>query len=242
MRKKIWFLKIGIFNKEKILVGIYRKSAIFKPKYVFTYNSINLEKIEEKIMISSNINFNEYLKQRNCNKQTEYQMLKNEKEEEIGSLIILSQSASPQKTIKRVSSSINNINHEKLKSQKTDNNNKLNIIEYQQKQKEKELINNNNNLNIQIKQLKQELKKKEQQILNNNIEFEKLKKEYDFILQSQSDKNNEINNLKSEISHLKNNEKNLLSISSKEKEIEKVIKDFSKSDNKFPNLNQNHEQ
>ena len=210
-------------NKEKIIVGIYRKSALLKPKYVFTYNSIDLEKIEEEKMISSNIN--EYLKKRNLNIQPGYQILKNEKDEEIGSLInIYQKNESPIK--RNISSNINSSsnNNKNLKYQTIDNENKLiNKESHQnQKQEEKELIRDNNILNIQIKSLEQELKKREEQILNNNIEFEKLKKEYNLVLLSQNNKNNEIETLKIE-------EKN----QNKEKEMEKWIKDFSELDNKF---------
>ena len=80
---------IYYINKEKIIVGIYQNSALLKPKYVFTFNSNHLEKIEEMKIISLNIN--EYLKKRNLNIKTGYQILKNEKGEEIGSLINLYQ-------------------------------------------------------------------------------------------------------------------------------------------------------
>ena len=182
---------IYYINKEKIIVGIYQKSALLKPKYVFTYNSIDLEKIEEEKMISSNIN--EYLKKRNLNIQPGYQILKNEKDEEIGSLInIYQKNESPIK--RNISSNINSSsnNNKNLKYQTIDNENKLiNKESHQnQKQEEKELIRDNNILNIQIKALEQELKKREEQILNNNIEFEKLKKEYNLVLPSQNNKNN----------------------------------------------------
>ena len=134
---------IYYINKEKIIVGIYQNSALFKPNYILTYNSRNLEKIEEMIMLSSNIN--EYLKQRNYNSQSDYQILKNEKDEEICSLIILSQSDIIYgKEIKRKNPDIKNrnYNNDKLKIQTNDDDNKLNSIENQQKQKENELLIN----------------------------------------------------------------------------------------------------
>ena len=234
---------IYYFNKEKIIVGIYQKSALFKPKYIFTYKSSDLEKIEEEKMISSNIN--EYLKQRNCDDKSGYQILKNELDEEIGSLIIiLSNKVNSNKKIEKKAPNINNknIKNENQKSQTTDDKEKITNIQDQQKIMENEIFKNNNNLNIQIKNLEQELKKKDKQILNNNIEIEKLKKENNLILKSKNEKDNEIQNLKNEISQLKNNEIQILSFQNKEQEIEKIKKDFNELDNKYKILNQRNKQ
>ena len=197
-------------------------------------------------MISSNIN--EYLKQRNCNDKSGYQILKNELDEEIGSLIIilskLSNNVNSNKKIERKTPKINNrnIKNENQKSQTTDDKEKITNIQDQQKIMENEIFKNNNNLNIQIKNLEQELKKKDKQILNNNIEIEKLKKENNLILKSKNEKDIEIQNLKNEISQLKNNEIQILSFQNKEQEIEKIKKEFNELDNKYKNINQSNKQ
>ena len=220
---------IYYINKEKIIVGLFMKNSSLIPCYVCTYKSIDLEKFEENKMISLNIN--EYLKQRNCNIQIEYQMLKNEQGEEIGSLIINHQNIQkiskniqnfPPKNKNQFNNRNRNNNNEKLKSQTTDEEKNLIKSEGLQKQKENELINNNNNLNIQIKNL-------EQQLLNNNIEYEKLKKEYNLVLLSQKNDKHQIENLKNEIFQIKKKEKN-------------IIKDFSELDNKYKNLNKSYKQ
>ena len=111
---------IYYFNKEKIIVGIYQKSALFRPKFILTYKSNDLEKNEEDKIISSNIN--EYLKQRNCNDKSGYQILKNELDEEIGSLIIiLSNNVNSNKKFEKKTLNINsgNIKNENQKSQTT---------------------------------------------------------------------------------------------------------------------------
>ena len=136
--KKILIFKneyIYYINKEKIIVGIFRYSALFIPSYVFIYKSLELEKEEAKIMLSLNIN--EYLKKRNCDVQSENQILKNENGEEIGSFI--KQSQKNKKTVKKNFPSERNskiINNENLIN-KTRNNNKDNTIEAKQKKKKK---------------------------------------------------------------------------------------------------------
>ena len=148
--KKILIFKneyIYYINKEKIIVGIFRYSALFIPSYVFIYKSLELEKEEAKIMLSLNIN--EYLKKRNCDVQSENQILKNENGEEIGSFI--KQSQKNKKTVKKNFPSERNskiIKNENLINKTSNNNKDFNTIEAKQKKKKSELINKNNNPNI----------------------------------------------------------------------------------------------
>ena len=141
--KKILIFKneyIYYINKEKIIVGIFRYSALFIPSYVFIYKSLELEKEEAKIMLSLNIN--EYLKKRNCDVQSENQILKNENGEEIGSFI--KQSQKNKKTVKKNFPSERNskiINNENLINKTSNNNKDFNTIEAKQKKKKSELIN-----------------------------------------------------------------------------------------------------
>ena len=135
--KKILIFKneyIYYINKEKIIVGIFRYSALFIPSYVFIYKSLELEKEEAKIMLSLNIN--EYLKKRNCDVQSENQILKNENGEEIGSFI--KQSQKNKKTVKKNFPSERNskiINNENLINKTSNNNKDFNTIEAKQKKK-----------------------------------------------------------------------------------------------------------
>ena len=171
--KKILIFKneyIYYINKEKIIVGIFRYSALFIPSYVFIYKSLELEKEEAKIMLSLNIN--EYLKKRNCDVQSENQILKNENGEEIGSFI--KQSQKNKKTVKKNFPSERNskiINNENLINKTSNNNKDFNTIEAKQKKKKSELINKNNNPNI---------RKNLENLNNNKFEEINLIKEKDF--------------------------------------------------------------
>ena len=73
------------------------------------YKSVELEKKEENELISSNIN--QYIKFRNFNIYEKNQILKNEKNEEIGILIIIFQKESKVNQIKYHRDSYININY-----------------------------------------------------------------------------------------------------------------------------------
>ena len=227
------------------MLEIFRYSALFIPSYVFIYKSLELEKEEAKIMLSLNIN--EYLKKRNCDVQSENQILKNENGEEIGSFI--KQSQKNKKTVKKNFPSERNskiINNENLIN-KTSNNNKDNTIEAKQKKKKSELINKNNNPNIrknlenlnnnkfeEIDLIKEkDFQREEPKILNNNIESDINKKDYNTLPQSQNESIPKINLKEFENFGLKFNNKKLISIKNVEREI------VERNKNNFPDLNFN---
>ena len=247
--KKILIFKneyIYYINKEKIIVGIFRYSALFIPSYVFIYKSLELEKEEAKIMLSLNIN--EYLKKRNCDVQSENQILKNENGEEIGSFI--KQSQKNKKTVKKNFPSERNskiINNENLINKTSNNNKDFNTIEAKQKKKKSELINKNNNPNIrknlenlnnnkfeEINLIKEkDFQREEPKILNNNIESDINKKDYNTLPQSQNESIPKINLKEFENFGLKINNKKLISIKNVEREI------VERNKNNFPDLNFN---
>ena len=247
--KKILIFKneyIYYINKEKIIVGIFRYSALFIPSYVFIYKSLELEKEEAKIMLSLNIN--EYLKKRNCDVQSENQILKNENGEEIGSFI--KQSQKNKKTVKKNFPSERNskiINNENLINKTSNNNKDFNTIEAKQKKKKSELINKNNNPNIrknlenlnnnkfeEINLIKEkDFQREEPKILNNNIESDINKKDYNTLPQSQNESIPKINLKEFENFGLKINNKKLISIKNVERET------AERNKNNFPDLNFN---
>ena len=229
-----------------LIVGIFRYSALFIPSYVFIYKSLELEKEEAKIMLSLNIN--EYLKKRNCDVQSENQILKNENGEEIGSFI--KQSQKNKKTVKKNFPSERNskiINNENLINKTSNNNKDFNTIEAKQKKKKSELINKNNNPNIrknlenlnnnkfeEINLIKEkDFQREEPKILNNNIESDINKKDYNTLPQSQNESIPKINLKEFENFGLKINNKKLISIKNVEREI------VERNKNNFPDLNFN---
>jgi hypothetical protein len=246
--KKILIFKneyIYYINKEKIIVGIFRYSALFIPSYVFIYKSLELEKEEAKIMLSLNIN--EYLKKRNCDVQSENQILKNENGEEIGSFI--KQSQKNKKTVKKNFPSERNskiINNENLINKTSNNNKDFNTIEAKQKKKKSELINKNNNPNIrknlenlnnnkfeEINLIKEKDFQREEPKILNNIESDINKKDYNTLPQSQNESIPKINLKEFENFGLKFNNKKLISIKNVEREI------VERNKNNFPDLNFN---
>ena len=243
-KKKIIFKENYIYyiNSEKIIVGIYQKSDLFIPYFVCVYNSNDLEKIEEQKMISSNIK--EYLIQRNCDNQLDYQILKNENGKEIGKLIIILQNNSnPEQNVKNTPTNINKrINNMEIQNNHIAEDNNIINIGNQQAKKENELINKINNLNNQIKNLYQELKKKDKQINNNNIEYNKLKQGYNSIFKNLKEQKEEIANLRNENSRLQNNEKLLIILQNQEQEMKNKLQDLSGKDNKLNELNQKYQQ
>ena len=100
---KEWNKKIPIFPKElyfknnfiiyvnnpKIIIGNLNDDNIFTPKYVFEYNSSNVVSKERKTILNSKT-IKEYIKSKKCSLYNfKLQKLKNEKDEDIGKLIIM---------------------------------------------------------------------------------------------------------------------------------------------------------
>jgi hypothetical protein len=100
---KEWNKKIPIFPKElhfknnfiiyvnnpKIIIGNLNDDNIFTPKYVFEYNSSYVVSKERKTILNSKT-IKEYIKSKKCSLYDfKLQKLKNEKDEDIGKLIIM---------------------------------------------------------------------------------------------------------------------------------------------------------
>ena len=110
-KKRIIFKDNFIYyiNSEKIIIAYFLSSALFIPNYALIYKSVELEKKEENELISLSIN--QYIKFRNCNIYEKNQILKNEKNEEIGTLIIIFLKDSKVNQIKYHRDSYRNINY-----------------------------------------------------------------------------------------------------------------------------------
>ena len=79
---------IYYINGNKIIIGNFLKSPIFKSRYVFDYNSAKVEKDEEQKLISFS-SINEYINERKSKTNEINQKLFNEDNQEIGILIIV---------------------------------------------------------------------------------------------------------------------------------------------------------
>ena len=153
---------IYYINNKTIFFGTFQKSALFEPKYIFEYNSIEIESNEEKKIIYSDIN--EYIKEKNCNLQKYRQILRNG-DANIGALIIPSlkrqqsggnnnQSKNPQKQpFNMMNLDIKNINNN-IDSQNKESNNYNKVgVQIAKKIKDNDIINQNNiNTNNNLKQ------------------------------------------------------------------------------------------
>ena len=235
-KKNIYFKDIYIYyiNNIKIIVGIFNNNAFFIPIYVFVYNSLEIEEVEEDIMISTNIK--EYLLKRNCDIKSSRQTLKNEKGEEIGSLYILFKNIPKNNIKKKCSSNLNDKNNEIIKSLRIDNDKKFHRIEKNyQKKSETEFNNNENNNNIPLKNKEKKIQKEDPLLLNNNfINKLEIKNNYNNLLtQSQNEIINKINILENEF---KTNEKIFPLFQNKVEELEKIKNDFSNLDKRHKNL------
>ena len=209
---------IYYINRNNIIVSKTSKSATFSPKYCFAYKSPILEKEEEKKLIETSIN--EYIIQKNCkNEVGVYKLLNEADQQPIGLLIILEdmEKNDNNKVPKRNEQIINNKKKPNLIS---DNINKYKEMKKTISKKEKELVNDNNQLN----DLKQEIHSKKEQ--NENIinkEFDKINQEpkKGFLLGNKKTENylvtKELGN-----NQIIKNEANLISISKKKKQINKI--------------------
>lgn len=89
--KELFFKRNNIIyiNNLKIIIGNLNNENIYIPKYVFVYDSPDIFSEEKKKIIESE-NIKDYIKIRKCDeKDYKIQDLKNEKNEEIGKLLIL---------------------------------------------------------------------------------------------------------------------------------------------------------
>ena len=100
--KELYFKKNFIIyvNNPKIIIGNLNENNLFTPKYVFEYNSSNIVQKERKIIFNSKA-IKEYIKSRKCSEYNyKLQNLKDEKDEEIGRLIVMNSSQKMKKNTK----------------------------------------------------------------------------------------------------------------------------------------------
>ena len=78
---------IYYFNKPNIIVGNLNDNNLFFPKYIFSYGSNKIFELEKSILLSNSIK--DYITLRNCieNHINKLQIMKHEKNEEIGKFI-----------------------------------------------------------------------------------------------------------------------------------------------------------
>ena len=89
--KELYFKKNFIIyvNNPKIIIGYLNEENLFTPKFVFEYNSSTIVPKERKIILNSKT-IKEYIKLRKCSEYNfKLQKVKDEKDEEIGKLIIM---------------------------------------------------------------------------------------------------------------------------------------------------------
>ena len=89
--KELYFKKKFIIyvNNPKIIIGNLNENNLFIPKFVFEYNSSTIIPNERKIILNSKT-IKEYIKLRKCSEYNfKLQKIKDEKDEEIGKLIIM---------------------------------------------------------------------------------------------------------------------------------------------------------
>ena len=92
--KELYFKKNFIIyvNNQKIIIGNLNEENLFTPKYIFEYNSSNIVPKERNTILNSKT-IKEYIKLRKCSEYNfKLQKLKDEKDEEIGKLIIMKSS------------------------------------------------------------------------------------------------------------------------------------------------------
>ena len=80
-----YFNSIYYIKNKTIIYGTYKKSALLEPKYIFEYDSNEIESKEERILVYSDIE--DYISEKKCNTENYRQVLENG-EKRIGILII----------------------------------------------------------------------------------------------------------------------------------------------------------
>ena len=228
--KDLFFLNKNIIyinmNQKKIIIGNLKDKNLFIPNDIFVFDSyFFFEKEKEKIKSSNTFIIDEYIKNTiPINNNNNFRICKDEKNEEIYKLIIISSNKrqikqKPEKTDVNNNENINKINNSRKNIKVTKGNNRinstLNCNSINQSKEKKKLMNKKilkleNNLNEKNKELKNKNYKDENTTIIDVIIPEKnaeiLKKEKGII-----DKNLLLNKNKTEISQ-------------KDKELNKLLK------------------
>ena len=256
----IFFKDINIYYTKinNIIVGKLANNPLFKSNYVFRYNNENILKIEQNILFSHSIE--EYIKSRECLlKNFNKQILRNDKGEEIGNLIVLYRNKNQNynigmknnqrknleslkrfKTVEKMNNQNNqnllrgkNIGKVKNLSQKQNNIISNNVINTPSPEDNNESINNRNS-------------PKDKEIINKPINFKELEIKINEIKKLNEEiselkrKNFELNKLKIDNSKIQEqlNKANIIINNYKKREEEfknheKILNDLIKKENEF---------
>ena len=197
-----------INSSKKIIVGYLKDNIEFIPNFIFEFNN-DLEEYEIKNIICTPIN--DYIIQNKCNPKKFFQPILNEKNQQIGNLLILNQ---------------RRINSSKYLNR--------NVLENDQiKNKKNELINRSNNLVNQLKKLEKELASKNKENENIKNELNNLINEKNYLVKGNEDKGKEIVYLKSKINQLYNNTDNLNKLQQDQIAINKDLNEKQKNLNEL---------
>ena len=197
-----------INSSKKIIVGYLKDNIEFIPNFIFEFNN-DLEEYEIKHIIFTPIN--DYIIQNKCNPKKFFQPILNEKNQQIGNLLILNQ--------RRVNSS-------KFLNRNALENNQI-------KNKKNELINRSNNLVNQLKKLEKELASKNKENENIKNELNNLINEKNYLIKDKEDKSKEIAYLKNKINQLDNNTDNLNKLQQNQIAINKDLNEKQKNLNEL---------
>ena len=223
--KKFFFENDEIFliDNKNIIVVEMNEEYLFIPKYIFSFNSIEIMELEINNLKKNKININKYIELRKCKiNNNNTQSLINEKNSSIGTFINLKKYQEEKEINKSIKEELN----------KTKNNLKL----YEEKQKE--LKKNNIEKNKEITELNKinENQKKIIQELKFKIEEEKNK-----------DNNKEINSNYDKIKNeLKDKEKKLIDTEQNNLIIKQKLEEEKKNneklneENKLLKINENN--
>ena len=138
----IYYTKIS-----NIIVGKLANNPLFKSNYVFRYNNENILKIEQNILFSHSIE--EYIKSRECLlKNFNKQILRNDKGEEIGNLIVLYRNKNQNYNIGMKNNQRKNLDNQKRSKTvgKMNNQNNQNLLRGKNIGKVKNLSQKQNNI------------------------------------------------------------------------------------------------
>ena len=217
---------IYYINKEKIIIGNQNNFPGFKPLYVLAFNSLEKEKEEEKLLFLTS--FNNYISQRKCNNAFGVQKLLDEKNQPIGTLLILyktqpqmNQNLKANTPAKNMGTPKENINNQKNVLPKND---KIPInMEIQNQKKEDKIIKEKEINNNQINPLEQELKKKEEEIKNIKKNYFQIIKQKEELTKQYNNMIKQISSMKLELDKMRKNEENY---SSQISENQKLIQEL----------------
>ena len=199
IKPKYFIFKFGLvyyINPDKIIVGnLNKNTALFTPKYIFTYDK---NKGNPEIPKITSIPINDYIAQRKCDQKKLLQLLLNEIGKPIGSLIIIERKTPIPPSNNDLNQKGNQCNKRINDLIKKNNNFVRHINDLNKKLNEKNIENEN-------------IKKELQNLKEENVSLKKIiqDKNNEFDLYNSNEKENELNQVKAELKETQNNIKKL---------------------------------